>query len=337
MGRYQVPAFPLPVNVWRNPGGVPVGAPTLTTVGNLGVGSKVIQTDFDWPSIIDPSAPTMLRYMLFPAGVDIRGGLQVSLDWVEVPAGSGRFFQVNDVEQIAYGFQNWHQIAFLLPYSPMPPSPVFPPVPPAAVLIQRNIGPSVLGDVQALPACTGGVFLLLAQANATGGFPTLSTANNGPVASVRSAGAGTQAGIHGGLSMYVFPETGAADTVTIICPSPGPLMWFAVAVGQNTADQGGNAAASGSPVTLGPTGLTTAAIEVLMCACMAGGTAFNPTWVPPVVPVPSSVMSAADVNGNTWNLFGGFSMLSAIQAVFAQCGYTITGSGKSCIVGNTMK
>lgn len=104
---FTVPAFPLRVNVWRGTtsGG---GAPTFSTVGNLRCSSRYpIYAPAIWPYTTMPIS----RLLLLPKGTDVRGHWAFAPDFVEVPAGSGRKYTVEDVDDIAKGFSNEYRIA----------------------------------------------------------------------------------------------------------------------------------------------------------------------------------------------------------------------------------
>jgi hypothetical protein len=62
-------------------------------------------------------APILLLPMLTDIRSDEKGP---GSDWAEVPAGSGRFYQVVYVEDIGKGFSNEHRGAMLIPYPPWP-------------------------------------------------------------------------------------------------------------------------------------------------------------------------------------------------------------------------
>lgn len=116
---YVIPQFPLTCNVWSwpavdnfptPPSGAPrvVACPCQLTYGKrVNVGSTG-GTDF---------AGVLLQgiSLLLPAKTDIRGPQDtVGVDAVEVPAGSGRFYQVIFVDDIAKGFANEHRTATLV-------------------------------------------------------------------------------------------------------------------------------------------------------------------------------------------------------------------------------
>jgi hypothetical protein len=69
-----------------------------------------------------PEPPfTAGNYFLFPPGTDIRDGSGPSgIDSLECPAGSGRYYYVTNVDDIAKGFANEHRYALVQKYPPWP-------------------------------------------------------------------------------------------------------------------------------------------------------------------------------------------------------------------------
>lgn len=114
---YRLPTFNLIVNLWHG-GNVPPAAPDLVTIGNLTPGRRHIT-----PYALGPAGAQDLAnmYLLLPAGTDIRdskGG--TGDDLAEVPAGSGRFYMVRFVDDVASGFANEHRFAQLAGLGPWP-------------------------------------------------------------------------------------------------------------------------------------------------------------------------------------------------------------------------
>src|ERR1700676_857108 len=117
---YRLPTFNRTCNVWFNQGGTnpPVGPPDAVFICQLQLGRKLAVTE----SVI-PCA----MWMLLPSLTNIH---PVSLvagflngDEVEVPANSGRFYQVQAVDDVALGFPNEHRFA-LLTQTPLWPNPI---------------------------------------------------------------------------------------------------------------------------------------------------------------------------------------------------------------------
>lgn len=106
---FIVPNFNLPVNIWRF-GSVIPGPPTLTTIGNLAWGRRQ-------SAITGAENPqgNLLMTLLLPPGTDVRAAAQsLNSDVAEVPAGTGRYYHVMDVDDIGKGFPNEHRAATLL-------------------------------------------------------------------------------------------------------------------------------------------------------------------------------------------------------------------------------
>jgi hypothetical protein len=53
-------------------------------------------------------------FLLLPPGTDIRSGVLGTADDVEVPAGSGRFYEVEFVDDVGKGFANEYRVALLI-------------------------------------------------------------------------------------------------------------------------------------------------------------------------------------------------------------------------------
>ena len=109
---FQPPTFNLAVNVWRytTPKANP---PNLTTSGNLSFGKTR-------PTITALQVSGRLWYypcidLCLPKGTDIRGHTRpIGQDFVEVPAGTGRYYCAIRVEDVAKGFTNEYRLAIIL-------------------------------------------------------------------------------------------------------------------------------------------------------------------------------------------------------------------------------
>ncbi len=114
-----LPNFILPVNVWHGTGSgsvpVPPGRPAdLVTVGNL-VNAKYYGI-YSW-------LPCR-GICLFPKGTDIRCQLNAlhsgENDLLEIPATSGRYYNVQFVDDLGKGFGTEHRFAALFPAGSQP-------------------------------------------------------------------------------------------------------------------------------------------------------------------------------------------------------------------------
>lgn len=99
---YRLPNFNLEVGIWHPPIAVPppVGPAAIETVGNLSPGRRVSMLAV---------ASAMEMWLLLPPLTDIR-----RLGYVQVPLGSGRWYQVQVVDDIGKGFANEHRFAIIL-------------------------------------------------------------------------------------------------------------------------------------------------------------------------------------------------------------------------------
>jgi len=104
---FTVPAFNLAVDIYTGPW--PVGAPRLGVMGNLAYGRRVQQvrvTDVGNTESYGGQAT-----LLLPALTDVRDGSVGQQDYVQIPAGSGRWYVVMLVEDVGKGFLNEYRTA----------------------------------------------------------------------------------------------------------------------------------------------------------------------------------------------------------------------------------
>jgi len=111
---FVLPTFNLSVNIFDGGPPYPPVTPRLTVMGNLAFSRRGARSSNFW----DQNEWGLLPYLLVPALTDIRdtswvGALSVGFDVVEVPAGTGRWYQVTSVEDIGKGFANEHRCALL--------------------------------------------------------------------------------------------------------------------------------------------------------------------------------------------------------------------------------
>ena len=109
MSTYKIPDFGLTANVWSL-WAIPTGAPRLVTSCNLAFGrnTRAISQGFSQPEPL-----TALTLLLVPKGTDLRDYANTGTtgDTVEVPAGSGRYYRVCGVDDVAKGYPNEFRFA----------------------------------------------------------------------------------------------------------------------------------------------------------------------------------------------------------------------------------
>lgn len=110
---FVLPEFNLSVNIFSRTA-PPWTTPRLTVLGNLAFSRRVAVQSNWW----NQNEFMVLMYLLLPPGTDVRdnsgfGGSAASADIVEAPAGSGRFYLVDSVDDIGKGFPNEHRCAIL--------------------------------------------------------------------------------------------------------------------------------------------------------------------------------------------------------------------------------
>jgi len=114
---YVLPTFNVAVNVWHG-GNAPPAPPDLVTVGNLTPGRRTLT-----PYALEPAGAQIAAnmHLLLPPATDVRDSKAASgNDLVEVPAGSGRLYDVLFVDDIGFGFANEHRFAQLAGKGPWP-------------------------------------------------------------------------------------------------------------------------------------------------------------------------------------------------------------------------
>jgi hypothetical protein len=113
---FTLPTFNLTVNIFT--AATPLVL-RVVTVGNLAWGRRVNVASTGGTDAI--GVPLVTMSLLLPPGTDIRGPLAPGFaDRVEVPAGTGRFYEVAFVDDIGKGFPNEHRCAVLEQTSPQP-------------------------------------------------------------------------------------------------------------------------------------------------------------------------------------------------------------------------
>lgn len=116
---FTLPQFNLTANIWH--GQVdqpPVGDPDVTTECQLYVPSKP-----DTVQTIGAAAGSLVPIILrVPAGTDIRAQVPTGspTDMVECPAGSGRFYLTQQVDDAHKGFDNEYRFAVMVALHPWP-------------------------------------------------------------------------------------------------------------------------------------------------------------------------------------------------------------------------
>lgn len=109
---YRIPTFNVGVSLWTGGGGgPPVGPARLITTGNL----RMMKTAFVVNAGL--SANTVMMFLCLPKLTDVRPssgfGQIIGSDVAEVPTGSGRFYDVISVDDVARGFPNEYRVATL--------------------------------------------------------------------------------------------------------------------------------------------------------------------------------------------------------------------------------
>lgn len=111
---FQLPTFNLTANRWFN-GALVTNPPSSSFPCNLSRGERTAVPYLDPGTGAFPGALMML---LFPKHTDVLGIYAGSFeDLLEVPAGSGRYYVVYDVDDAGKGFPNEHRWAWIFKYT----------------------------------------------------------------------------------------------------------------------------------------------------------------------------------------------------------------------------
>lgn len=107
---FTVPTFNLSADIYTGPWATK--ALRLTEDCNLSPGKRVQQ--FHVTDDVNINSYAVQPLLLVPAGTDIRdASCSHVADFVEVPAGSGRWYSVMGVDDVAKGFPNEYRLASL--------------------------------------------------------------------------------------------------------------------------------------------------------------------------------------------------------------------------------
>jgi hypothetical protein len=112
---FVIPTFNITVNVWHD-GNMPPTLPDLVIPAQLR-GYQPIAVAYNAEIV---QIGSVVLYVA--AGTDLRDGPSSfgSTDLIEAPAGTGRFYKVIDVDDIARGFTNEHRYAVLYKFGSWP-------------------------------------------------------------------------------------------------------------------------------------------------------------------------------------------------------------------------
>jgi hypothetical protein len=231
---YVIPSFPLLVNVWRHGSGPPA-VPALITSGNLTTGRRVTTGPFH---TLGSGIDAMFRWLLLPAGADVRGQWTASgADVVECPAGSGRLYSVLDSEEVGYGFSNWHRIAQLVPISPFPNPPPPLPIPGPAPFDELELSFPVVSQSRILNFPPGKyLYVVQTETVAPHPFPTLTSLVSGPVPLIWANSLPAIGPLQIIMSGFLYTSVGGLDTITLDLVSPGSFMYKVYFLGGRSQD-----------------------------------------------------------------------------------------------------
>jgi hypothetical protein len=116
---FRLPNFNLAVDLWRKPSVPGVDPPDASFMGNLSVGRRTqnVWLPLDSTSVLKRFVVKQISELLVPALTDVQPSDHNAVgpsDAVEVPSGSGRFYIVLTVEDVAKGFSNEYRLLGLI-------------------------------------------------------------------------------------------------------------------------------------------------------------------------------------------------------------------------------
>lgn len=225
---FSPPTYNLVCNIWRYGGGPP-SPPDVVCVGNLAYGKR---ESVPWRGDTVERSGRGAMWLLIPPTVDIRDTKDPSgSDVVEVPAGSGRIYDVAWTDYAGTGFSNMHIFAELLDRGPWPvpfppPAPPSPP-PTVPVTILNPPPPTSIITYPGLPNQVPYAQLSVFSVNPSGLAPGVTSSAGGSIILRDSAVLTVVGGQAVNLSVWdVGPWTGFSD-VTITGAAPG-ILWSIV-------------------------------------------------------------------------------------------------------------
>jgi len=280
---YSQPVYNLDVNIWRNAAGSPTTPPSVpadvTCKGNLALGPRT------WieATVIDN------QWLLVPWLTDIRDGIRENTalpDWVEVPAGSGMFYVVNQVLFAGTGFTNQHYAccigagAGLAPPQAVPytPSPNPPPPTPGTPVVSGTFGPTTLDTVGYNVPAAGNLVLVVVWVKPSADTGGVSTALLGPLTPVISSG-GLSFGSDTSYSeVYLWSNPMAADTITFQLTGTGYILYALLQWPATSLDVWGQGGGTTPPIAGSTSGPATASGEPMLAYTFGAAPGSQASW-----------------------------------------------------------
>lgn len=259
---FTLPTFNLAVNIWRNANPT-TNPPDVVAIGNLAYGERN-----SVPYAVTTSNTTVYggMWLLIPTGTDIRDNKDpVGPDTVEVPAGTGRFYDVVWVDDAGAGFPNQHRFALLISAGPWPvpfPSPAPPPPPASVVPIQDGAfylqsSPLTIN----FTANPGVMMLVISGVWPSGGIFTVTSAALGFLPPQMAMTGPSIPSVTGTTDVILWTHPGGADTLTVTFAGTPSIMFELVQepyINLDTSNAGNNTPANpfsfnnGSPTNYAP-------------------------------------------------------------------------------------
>jgi len=312
---YVLPNFNLSANIWRA-GNPLTNPPDVVTDCNLALGRRGARSP---GNIATHESDFGTMWLLLPKGTDIRDGKSLGgADVVEVPAGTGRIYNVIWVDDAGLGFSNEHRFAVILAKSPWPvPFPTTTPTPPLVGPTLLFGGSSPAGTTPipvffTVPA--GPIYMVCLVVDSIGALPVVTVGSQGTVFPFFIRIGTGIAGQIPQLLVYRWLGPGGIDNLMVYTadfPLVGYLM-FAEPAGILDIEDGTTLGAA--PFDFISPGVTAAANEFCLgthaiCYHTSGG-----VFVPPFFGGPIADAGGADANGLVWDIQTTYALIPVLHS-----------------------
>lgn len=309
---FTLPTFNVTAGIYRNARGssvaFPTGAPDVSCVANLSSAKRI------W--FPDNSATVTSQWMLCPIFTDVRDGIHeqtLAPDWVEIPAGTGCWYNAAEVVFCGLGFPNQHiavqlsiiaaaQPAWAVPYPSSPP-----PAPPPNIVFRGNF--TSINPVNFYNAgftmLAEQIILVVFNAQNPQAPITAVSSIDGVLTQAYSFPTGGGTINQGTIDIFVYTSVGGADVITFALANPGVVGGVMYHSTQNTPDTGGFATGLTTvPQLSGVAPPTAANNELALLAVLVTNDTPPDTFGLPFVELVGSGIQAGDAF-DTWRLYIG--------------------------------
>lgn len=312
---FNQPTFNLIANIFRN-GNPPPAAPDRVTICNLCRGERNSNLV---ANIKGGGSDQGGMWLLCPKGTDIQDSKNgVGGDFVEVPAGSGRIYNVVWVDDAGCGFRNEHRFAGLVGLAPWPtPFPTGDGAggPPPAQLVANSVNLASTGFSSIPFTCGAGkVSLGVYSTGLVTLIPVCSLSGSIPPDFSSAQSGDTVGGSAVALYNAHFTVPGGTYYVRVDFVSAADCLVLAVFFPRTLYDVNGTGRGVATPTVWTTIAATSSTGESGIAFLGSIAPAGNTTWTFPWIAELPVDLTAVDAQGNTINLNAGI-MLSTVAAV----------------------